>query len=625
MASPGSPGASQLLEAQAGFNLKAAPGSPEFSPQNDVGYKQPGTYGAGEIGELEPTEEGGEFDDDGIDRQEHLLEDPFAETQQSVLDPVFKDEIVEYLKNRKGRKAQISRISKILSVGEETLRILLENDKDFQVVGEHEVEHVDPKERQAYEDFADHMTNRDDLRFTSFRCDPDKEYDFVHKAATLALKVRPDDVLFVLHQVKKCTMKRPGRTPSGKYPANMPLVLACIVDRIMYLTRKQGKSKARPWALTLGHGLFRTLFDGWVLGVVEGSQFLANMIMTWDRLCYFKREYIRECQDPFWLLIMYSKKEGVPDADKNESKGWYKIVMRPSDELEGCEAIAPPGSVKTPEPPPEPPEPVHETSPPASVQTASPSLQSPAASASTAEASIGSPGSPGSLEPQQSGPPQPGSIESHTTQVPSPQSPTIQSPTIDVENDLGGLKKEDLAFEAIIQGTAASRTPVSPTDAPVPPTPSPASGSSALGLPAQGTPGAQATPGQIANLKLVMQAVGSSAPLHDGSPASATEMPPPESPSESPGSPAPSPASATEQPVPRSPAPFPMTPPAVIPVKASHLEVPSPSEAVEIKKRALEGASEAVSGEHQKGVLLPVKSDSQDEASQPPQKVLRTE
>jgi len=703
-------------------------------------FEVPGKF-ASMPGEIEPTEEGGDFDaDEGVPEEEHSIADPYGEANQ--FDPDFKEEVVEYLKKRKGRRGQISRLSKMLNVGEDHLKALLENDKDFQIIGDNEVEHVDAAERQAYDEFVDYMTARDDLRFTSFRCDPEKEYDFVHRAARLALKVRPDDVLYVLRQVRKRTMKRPGRTPIGKYPANMPLVLACIVDRIMYLVRKQGQKRICPWALTLGRGAHPVLFDGWVLGLVEGSQFLANMIITWERLCYFKREYIRECQEPFWLLIRYAKKEGVPDADKNESKGWYKIVARPSDALEGCEAIAPPGIAITPAPP-------RETEPEksASEEASSRAMASPS-SPPLGSALVGSPplGSPAIGSPAVGSPglPQPPSTRSQGSNV--TQEPTPGSPTIDVDVDLAAMKKEDL--QAIIASTTTSKTPISPTETAVPLSPqlsAAASTPAAQGTPAALTPGTPAggTPSQaqIAQLTLVMQAVGSSAPITPGAPALATDMPLPQSPTLSetskglsdsqPSSPAIAP---TEQPVPRSPEPasimpgsptvtvepvpgvsktpeefpmspptaashlpmspplsqLPMSPPTMVPGK-SGVEVPgspgSPQVPTEVptetfsptksptmnigglvsptltdtetypdsgyspgatsaispfqhspavlkadreidklmeKKRALEEAASSQHHKGEKGVVLPVISNSQDEASQPPQKMQRT-
>merc|ERR1712019_202615 len=117
-----------------------------------------------------------------------------------------------------------------------------------------------------------------------------------------------------------------------------PLVLACLVDRIIMGERAKGYwNKFRN---TLGLLLFQMIFKRWQLGTVPGSQFLANLLITWERSGFFQGKHLEPCKRPLRLLVAYARSNGVADSDKDLGVGWYKIIQREANEEEGCEAIA---------------------------------------------------------------------------------------------------------------------------------------------------------------------------------------------------------------------------------------------------------------------------------------------
>merc|ERR1740139_1783595 len=86
-------------------------------------------------------------------------------------------------------------------------------------------------------------------------------------------------------------------------------------------------TKVRPMEHALGPALYTIIFQRWTLGTVLGSQFLANLLLMWERLGYFKPRHLSMCKKRLLLLTAYAKSDGVPDGEAKERKtGWYKIA-----------------------------------------------------------------------------------------------------------------------------------------------------------------------------------------------------------------------------------------------------------------------------------------------------------
>lgn len=76
------------------------------------------------------------------------------------------------------------------------------------------------------------------------------------------------------------------------------------------------------------------------MGLVHGSQFLANLLLAWERGGFFQSKHLDKCRDKLWLLLAYARKDGVPDApEKDEGRGWYKVVARDEGDYEGSESL----------------------------------------------------------------------------------------------------------------------------------------------------------------------------------------------------------------------------------------------------------------------------------------------
>jgi len=170
---------------------------------------------------------------------------------------------------------------------------------------------------------------------------PDEACEPVACAAVFALRACPQDVAKILMNVAKNTLRKTADVRKGTYPANMPLVIACLVDCIVTNERKQGVSKR--FENCFSPLIYQMIFQRWVLGSIPGSQFLANLLVTWERSGYFQAKHIEECKKPLWLLVAYAKADGVPDSpDKENRAGWYKVVRREPGFTAGAEAICPP-------------------------------------------------------------------------------------------------------------------------------------------------------------------------------------------------------------------------------------------------------------------------------------------
>merc|ERR1712216_893481 len=100
----------------------------------------------------------------------------------------------------------------------------------------------------------------------------------------------------------------------GRYSAQMPLVIACVVDRIVMLERQ--KSTAKRFENALGTIVHKTIFRRWIVGVTPGSQFLANLLLAWQRIGYFKVKQLEEPYRTMALFLANAKADGVADPEK---------------------------------------------------------------------------------------------------------------------------------------------------------------------------------------------------------------------------------------------------------------------------------------------------------------------
>jgi len=192
----------------------------------------------------------------------------------------------------------------------------------------------DPLRREALTCFIKELV-RQPLQRQEIK--PEEACEAIWCAAAYAMKATPTEVAKVLLTVSKATLKKKMKVPKGFYPVNMPLVLACIIDRIMITEKQQGGSRFEK---TFSQHLLKILFSRWTLGSVHGSQFLANLILTWDSLGWFQEKHLEPCKKALMLLVAYAGKEGVPDPpDKNDGHGWYRVVARDTDEAAGSEPL----------------------------------------------------------------------------------------------------------------------------------------------------------------------------------------------------------------------------------------------------------------------------------------------
>ncbi|CAJ1368355.1 unnamed protein product [Effrenium voratum] len=168
-----------------------------------------------------------------------------------------------------------------------------------------------------------------------FECD--KAMDAIWSAAHFALKATPAEVIKVFQTVSSAVLRKKDKVPKGWYPANMTLALACIIDRAVYLARRDQLSVLEK---ALGPHLHDILLSRWQIGRVRGSQFLANLILTWERLGYFQDQDLEPCKQQLLVLLAFARPEGVPDPPhKDDGTGWYKVVARDPGEDKDTEPI----------------------------------------------------------------------------------------------------------------------------------------------------------------------------------------------------------------------------------------------------------------------------------------------
>lgn len=203
--------------------------------------------------------------------------------------------------------------------------------------------------------------------------------ELIKQAVSLCAKANPQEVFKVMLAVQQKTERRPDKQPTREgFPANMLLVLACIIDQTVLVERLRGRAGSEEGQLRgpvesfeefIGSKLGLLIFDRWVLGVIPGSQFLANLVLMWERCNWFKPSFLQQCKKPLGLLIAYASPwSGVEDdPDKSQCSGWYQLVQRPSSykdkasispitprpaPAEEREPVAPPPAPPPPVPPP---------------------------------------------------------------------------------------------------------------------------------------------------------------------------------------------------------------------------------------------------------------------------------
>jgi hypothetical protein len=120
--------------------------------------------------------------------------------------------------------------------------------------------------------------------------------------------------------------------------------MACIIDRVVMLERQRGHRRGK-FEREFGPSIHKLIFRRWALGVVPGSNFLANLLMAWERLGYFKG-HLDKPKKALWLLVAYATVEGVPDPEgKDTQTGWYRLVKRDPENARGTEPIQPRGQL----------------------------------------------------------------------------------------------------------------------------------------------------------------------------------------------------------------------------------------------------------------------------------------
>jgi len=207
----------------------------------------------------------------------------------------------------------------------EHLRRIAEGDPDlFTVVGDR-VSLRDPSRGPALRGFVKCLIQTPMMRKV---IRPDEVHEILNDAVDCAMDAVPLEVAKVLMKVSSKTLRSVGKVSKGSHPANMPLVLACLIDKIV--TKEREKALSRKFENAFGPLLYRLIFHKWTLGRVPGSNFLANILLSWSHRGLFKQKQLDECTRPLMLLTAYARSDGVPDGeDKENGAGWYKIVRGP--------------------------------------------------------------------------------------------------------------------------------------------------------------------------------------------------------------------------------------------------------------------------------------------------------
>lgn len=251
---------------------------------------------------------------------------------------VHEDEIVQFLRQQEADSATYRQLAMHFRKSEDVRKKVESMPGKFVIDGDR-VTLSDPRRKQALAEFAKEI---DKKAFHSAKIVPEKVVEHIYKAAQLALEAYPADIVRVLHELCRNIQRKAaaaGPASKTKFSASMPIALACLVDRIVMLERRQGGPA--KFENTLSARLTSMIFKRWTLGVVPGSEFLTNLLFTWEQLGYFKAKHLTQCGKPMALLLAYARSDGVPDKHgKITGTGWYGVVRRDRvAEQAGCQAI----------------------------------------------------------------------------------------------------------------------------------------------------------------------------------------------------------------------------------------------------------------------------------------------
>lgn len=254
------------------------------------------------------------------------------------VDEYSTKELADFLVDQEDDRASFRQICKHMKVASQIVRDIAEASPELFSVEQDHVALKDPKRKNALTCLVKQLVTSEMQRD---EINPEKALDSIWSAAHFALKATPKEVKKVFEKVSQTVLRKTQKVPRGYYPANMPLALACIIDRAVYLARRQKPGEMTVLEKALGPNLHSILLGRWQLGRVRGSQFLANLFLTWERLGYFQERHLEECKKHLLVLLAFVRPEGVPDPpDKDEGAGWYKVVARDPGEDENTEPIA---------------------------------------------------------------------------------------------------------------------------------------------------------------------------------------------------------------------------------------------------------------------------------------------
>ncbi|CAJ1398723.1 unnamed protein product [Effrenium voratum] len=153
---------------------------------------------------------------------------------------------------------------------------------------------------------------------------PQKAMDAIWSAAHFALKATPAEVIKVFQTVSSAVLRKKDKVPKGWYPANMTLALACIIDRAVYLARRDQLSVLEK---ALGPHLHDILLSRLKSGSPEESGSPGD-------------QDLEPCKQQLLVLLAFARPEGVPDPPhKDDGTGWYKVVARDPGEDKDTEPI----------------------------------------------------------------------------------------------------------------------------------------------------------------------------------------------------------------------------------------------------------------------------------------------
>lgn len=248
------------------------------------------------------------------------------------------EEVADFLRQQEDDRATFQRISKHFKLATQKIRQLVEDHDDLFAVEKDQVVLKDQRRKEALRCLVKQLVSSE---MQKMEIDPEKAMECIWSAAHFAIKATPSEVKKVFDKVSQSVLRSKQKVPRGAYPANMPLALACIIDRAVYLARRLSQGAITAIERALGPSLYNILLSRWQLGRVRGSQFLANLFLAWERLGYFEDKHLETCKKHLLVLLAFVRAEGVPDPPhKDEGTGWYKVVAREPGEDKNTEPIA---------------------------------------------------------------------------------------------------------------------------------------------------------------------------------------------------------------------------------------------------------------------------------------------